>query len=342
MKNTKILLFRRICLFLTGVLMVSFVLASAYLEGPVNLMSYRGQTGQVFEFVVEGKASGRLWGSEIYTDDSELAVAAVHAGILKPEESGSVKVKILPGQSEYAASIQYGVQSQEYGTFGGSFQIVGFQKETIPTYPDPGNLIDYRNRNGETFKFLVKGLSSGNCWGANPYTDDSLLALTAVHSGAVQAGKYGIVEVTLLAGQSNYIGSPQNGIVSLSYGSWVGSYEVHSVQVDDAIITDDTSITIAEAPGSLTEYRDQVGSKLRFRVIGSDAGRIWGTSIYTDDSTLALVCVHAGVLKIGETGIVEVTVLPGQTSYEGSLQNGITSNSYGSWTGSYSVLRVNP
>ncbi|HQG98057.1 MAG TPA: LCCL domain-containing protein, partial [Thermotogota bacterium] len=90
----------------------------------------------------------------------------------------------------------------------------------------------------------------------------------------------------------------------------------------------------------LTPYRERTDAVLRFSVTGSDWGSVWGSGVYTDDSTLAMVCVHAGLLRIGETGLIEVTLLPGLEEYEGSTQNGITSQSYGSWQWSYSVTRI--
>jgi len=55
-------------------------------------------------------------------------------------------------------------------------------------------------------------------------------------------------------------------------------------------------------PGSLMGLRDRVGQSFGFRVVGSkreDEYTIWGTSIYTDDSSLALAAVHAGDYEAG-------------------------------------------
>ena len=46
---------------------------------------------------------------------------------------------------------------------------------------------------------------------------------------------------------------------------------------------------------------------------------------------------HVGVLRNGQTGIVKVTVLPGQVSFKTTTRNGITSNGYGAYPGSYRV-----
>jgi len=42
-----------------------------------------------------------------------------------------------------------------------------------------------------------------------------------------------------------------------------------------------------------------------------DGGNAWGTGIYSDDSDLGVAAVHAGILKVGETKTVKITILPG-------------------------------
>lgn len=92
--------------------------------------------------------------------------------------------------------------------------------------PDPGNLVDYRGRNGETFHFLVSAATGGNAWGTDIYTDDSMLATAAVHAGALGYGETGVVEVTILPGGEGYPGSTRHGVTTDSCGPWHGSYTV--------------------------------------------------------------------------------------------------------------------
>ncbi|MCZ7544259.1 MAG: LCCL domain-containing protein [Anaerolineae bacterium] len=66
------------------------------------------------------------------------------------------------------------------------------------------------------------------------------------------------------------------------------------------------------------------------------AESLWGTDVYTDDSSVCTAARHAGV--IAETGgFVTVTVVEGQETYTGSVQNGVESWDYGSWDRSFSV-----
>ena len=97
-------------------------------------------------------------------------------------------------------------------------------------------------------------------------------------------------------------------------------------------------VTTPQAPSNLVAYRDRVGQVFQFTLTGTLTGSVWGTDIYTDDSALACAAVHAGVVLSGETKVVTVRILAGQTSYQGSVRNGVTSSSYGSWSGSYSFV----
>ena len=68
------------------------------------------------------------------------------------------------------------------------------------------------------------------------------------------------------------------------------------------------------------------------------AGGVWGVGIYTDDSIVALAATHAGVVNVGQTKQVVFTVLPAQSSYQGSTRNGVTSNNWNSYGGSFSFV----
>jgi len=48
----------------------------------------------------------------------------MHAGIVKPGQSGIVRVKILGQQAGFGSSTRHGVTSQPYGPFNGAFQFV--------------------------------------------------------------------------------------------------------------------------------------------------------------------------------------------------------------------------
>jgi hypothetical protein len=91
-------------------------------------------------------------------------------------------------------------------------------------------------------------------------------------------------------------------------------------------------------PGSLTGVRDQVGKTFAYKVTGRIDSVVWGTGVYTTDSTLATAAVHAGALKDGQTGIVRVTIIAPPPAFAGSTQNGVTSWVYGAYPAAYQVI----
>jgi len=66
---------------------------------------------------------GPLRGSDVYTDDSSIAAAAVHSGVLKLGEKGYVRVTVLPGLGGYVSSDRNGVKSADAGPWLGSFRV---------------------------------------------------------------------------------------------------------------------------------------------------------------------------------------------------------------------------
>ena len=66
-----------------------------------------------------------VWGTDVYTDDSSIGSAAVHAGHLNSTTGGTVKIQILPGRSSYNGSTGgEGIVSQDYGAWDGSFKFL--------------------------------------------------------------------------------------------------------------------------------------------------------------------------------------------------------------------------
>ena len=99
-------------------------------------------------------------------------------------------------------------------------------------------------------------------------------------------------------------------------------------------------IAAAADPGNLKAFESQQGKTLAFTVTGTAAGgSVWGTDIYTTDSKLSMAAVHAGVLKVGETGIVHLKIIPSPPAYAGSSRNGVTTSAYGRYSAAYQILK---
>jgi hypothetical protein len=102
----------------------------------------------------------------------------------------------------------------------------------------------------------------------------------------------------------------------------------------------DQGLLAGDAPPNMLSLCDQIGATYYFRVTGDISGSLWGTDIYTGDSALAAAAVHAGIVKIGDTAVVKVTVEQPRTQYQGSVRNGVTSQEYGQYGTAYRLAAV--
>src|SRR5262249_10646677 len=88
------------------------------IQGPINLVGYQTLVGQTFAFRVTGAVvGGTVYGTGTYTYDSNLAMASVHAGVLKAGQTGVVKVKIIGQHPGFRGSVANGISSFNYGPY---------------------------------------------------------------------------------------------------------------------------------------------------------------------------------------------------------------------------------
>lgn len=86
-----------------------------------------------------------------------------------------------------------------------------------------------------------------------------------------------------------------------------------------------------------TRFRGQVGSRFMFTCPPGRIQSVWGSDIYSDDSSLCSAAVHAGVITT-HGGPITIEMRSGLTSYRGSKRNKVASKGYGPWEGSFVVL----
>ena len=91
--------------------------------------------------------------------------------------------------------------------------------------------------------------------------------------------------------------------------------------------------------GDLGKYAGNIGKSYRFRITGNVSGSLWGSDVYTTDSTLEMAAVHAGVLKNGQTGVVKVTIVDPPPTFAGTTRNGVTSSPYMAYPSAFKVSK---
>jgi hypothetical protein len=264
--------------------------------------------------------NGSLWGSSVYTADSSICQAALHAGAVV-RGGGMVVVKGSPGEDDYPSAVSNGVESSSWGSYDWSFTFPGARASEVAT-ACPANLTEFRGSGESLVCSCAPDAIGGTVWGTDVYTDDSSVCAAALHAGAI-GGNGGVVTVVPAPGEGAYLGTSRNGITTQDYGTWSGSFYF----VGDAD-------SVAACPGNMTEFRGSDEIVFCGCAPGDITGTVWGTDTYTDDSSICAAALHFGAISVNG-GVVAVVPAPGEASYTGSSRNGIVTQDYGSWSGSY-------
>jgi hypothetical protein len=84
----------------------------------------RDDVGRTMLYRVTGDVDGPIWGTDLYTADSRLATAAVHAEVLAVGEEGVVKVLIVDTAGyRFEGSYRNGVESHGFEAYPFGFRI---------------------------------------------------------------------------------------------------------------------------------------------------------------------------------------------------------------------------
>ncbi len=66
-----------------------------------------------------------IWGTNIYTVNSDICTTAVHSGMIVAQQGGEVTIELLKGQKFYTGSHKNNITSQDYRESNISFSFVG-------------------------------------------------------------------------------------------------------------------------------------------------------------------------------------------------------------------------
>jgi hypothetical protein len=313
------------------------------LPGPESVYHLQQYVGSSFYFLIKGDDSGSIWGTDVYTSESQLAAAAVHAGLLKPGQTDVVKVTILPQQSSYRGSMRNGITSKASGSFPTSYKM-----EAV----------------SDNDKYMEKEEKQAG-WAAMPgrrigieypqfSPDRPLPNPDAPLPASLLAGLPGEARklVDAVETESESVRKDANKLISVLQKNLAKALKVvqdrytRDAKLDEAVAVRDYirdfplfAGNLLADPGTLNNLNVKNGNVLYFLIFGSTNGTVWGTDIYTTDSTLAAVAVHAGIVKPGETRAVKVTILPGRETYQGSMRNGVNSSPWQSFPASFKIER---
>ncbi len=90
----------------------------------INCMDKRGKVGEDYCYKITGSTEGTVWGDGIYTDDSNIAKAAVLEGKCKIGENCTVCIKIIESKSSYGSCTKNGISTSSWGHWDGSYRFI--------------------------------------------------------------------------------------------------------------------------------------------------------------------------------------------------------------------------
>ena len=195
--------------------------------------------------------------------------------------------------------------------------------------------------NGTDGQTLILACSPGGAahtvWGSDVYTDDSSICTAAVHSGLITYERGGSVTVELRPGRALYGCSERNGVTTNPYGPYPHSFVFKNPNTEALVReAEDQTAVLWNTSASMVPF--EVGKIFKFKCpAGGAESSVWGTDIYTADSSICNAAVHAGKLKMESGGPVTIELRPGESTYKGSLRNGITTHDYEKYGASFIV-----
>ncbi len=179
---------------------------------------------------------GTVWGTDLYTSDSDICTAALHSGLLRAVRRGDgsygyaglVDIRGQQGCPEYTGSTSHGVRTEDYGSWGGSFYFPAAQRGLCDEASPPARGAWYcpakiGSQTDLTCHCAPSTFGDGHVWGTQYYTDDSTICRAARHNGSV-GSRGGTVRVIELGGLDEYTGSTSNGIETKDWGAWGRSF----------------------------------------------------------------------------------------------------------------------
>jgi hypothetical protein len=171
-------------------------------------------------------ASVEVWGTDVYSSDSPICIAAIHAGVLQAGRPGLVTILVASGADTFTGSARNGVTTKDYGPNTTSYT---FDRTGAPGRIDwsttglniPGTF---------TAPILVEcpggGAMTSQIFGSGVYNEDSSICTAAVHVGLITRANGGNFFVTRDTGLKNYDAVERNGVKSTAWSGGTASFKL--------------------------------------------------------------------------------------------------------------------
>ena len=293
----------------------------------IDMTSYRGVFNTTFVITITGigNTSGNLWGTDIYTDDSQIAKAAVHSGFIQNGETKTLYIRMFSGLSSYTGTTRNGVVSASFATWSGSYIFIQpFTNTYTLTVPLTGTGVIINNTtlqylSAGTYTISVGATQSSVVRAAIGQVGSDPYPLT---NGSTIAFKYSMTQRTQASvfykkdGLIKYV--PASG-TNPSTGTW------NIIDVDSQALSQfggNLPFTRIDGNLSLTRIEGNISGKIP---ISSTDGNLPASRI--DNLALSL-----GMDLTGVNGVTQIKLTSGIVVVQGNLYStGVNYFKYNVW-----------
>lgn len=163
-------------------------------------------------------------------DDSSDATSTTEAAetttTAVSEDGSSTTEEGDDGSTETTAEDGDSTETTVPDTSGEGQEGVGAPDEEAADVDWYADATQYRGQDGLLVAYLCPpdGDVAGEVYGTGTYADDSKVCTAAVHAGVINPVEGGRVVIEIAPGADSYTGSEANGVTSLDYGPWDGSF----------------------------------------------------------------------------------------------------------------------
>lgn len=295
---------------------------SLFIDGQLTASPYSAAVGTGRIFICKANLEiQRVWGTDVYTDDTPICSAAVHAGVITQAQGGVVRLVIGDGLATYTASTRNGITSLAWTANRRSYTFDGNARGEIDWGTSAAGWPSGFNTSVDIFcpggsATVVAGVAA--IYGTDIYSDTSPICGAALHAGLItMAG--GLVHVAGRGSQASFTSTTRNGVTSREYGAWHASFSVSPVAQSLTRSVSVGATTTPTTPPEAPPQRLQEPSASKTATVMS-APTLWGNARNNTNGAIDLSWMPAyGVrayrlTRVRNTGDPETTVFEGPQS----------------------------
>ena len=171
-------------------------------------------------------ASVEVWGTDIYSSDSPICIAAIHAGVLQAGRPGLVTILVASGADAFTGSARNGVTTKSYGPNSTSYTFDRTEAAGQIDWSTTALSIPEAFAGPILLRCPGGGAMTFQIYGSDVYNEESSICTAAVHAGLFTRANGGNVFVRRDSGLKNYDAVDRNGVKSTAWSGGTASFTV--------------------------------------------------------------------------------------------------------------------